>query len=39
MEKETVQQNMTYTHAMAECQAYEIAINTFAVPTFQENFI
>jgi len=30
---------MTITHAMAECQAYELSINIFDVPKFESNFI
>lgn len=39
MQKSTIQNNMSITHATAQCEAYELSIDIFTVNTLLPNFV
>lgn len=39
MQKQTIESNMSFTHATAECEAYELSIDIFTVNTLLPNFV
>jgi hypothetical protein len=39
MQKQTIESNMSFTHATAECEAYELSIDIFTINTLLPNFV